>query len=161
MKTQKPRADRSAEEPGAALMRAALSPGCIPPGSRERGSCLPSCSAPRGAGVTLSPPASLSSHRILPCSLYTDTPHLPRLPEKHRSVWDVEPRHADATPARLLGLVALSRMRFVLFPLWLSLVLFEQNSTSFPLPQFDKGFVRVIFSKLFFTVICTFIISSS
>lgn len=54
--------------------------------------------------------------------------------------------------ATILGLVLPSKTRFVLFPLWLSLRLFEQNCTSFQLPQFDQLFL----TNCVFTVIYTF-----
>lgn len=103
----------------AALMRAALSPSWTLPGSQECGSCLPSRSAPRGAGVTLSPPAPPSSGHILPCSLYRDTPH----------------------PLHLRCSLSGAPLHYL-------------NKT---VPPFNfLSSMTLVFSKLFFTVICTF-----
>lgn len=77
------------------------------------------------------------------------------LPEEHQAIWDLQPRCADTAPT-ILGLVLLSRTRFVLFPLWLSGC---WNKTA-P-PSSFLSLIRVISNKYFFTVIYTFIASTS
>lgn len=86
----------------------------------------------------LVPPALPSSDHILICFLYRHTWPL-CLPEEHWAIWDLQPCYADMAAA-IFGFVLRSRTRFVLFPLWLSPMLFEQNSTSFQLPQFDQSY---------------------
>lgn len=86
----------------------------------------------------LTPAATPSSHHTWPAAIHRHTSPL-CLPEAHQAIWDLQPCCAHMAAA-VLGLVLPSRTRFVLFPLWLSLRLFEQNSTSFQLPQFDQSY---------------------